>query len=209
MKHHANGGKRPKMITKELIAGALGQYHRKVISSEDFPLHKRAAILIALVPKDNELSLLLTVRTDEVETHKGQISCPGGMMDETDTDLTQTALRETEEELGIPRENFEILGMSDDQATPTKFIMTPVVGYLQEYPEMHISRNEVAEVFDVPLSVFLEKKHASTKKREFQGKLYDVWYFNYGKHLIWGATAMILVNFAEIISGAQQNKNRE
>ena len=130
-------------------------------------------------------------------------------MDKTDTDLTQTALRETEEELGISREHFEILGISDDQATPTKFIITPVVGYLRDYPEMHISRNEVAEVFDVPLSVFLEKKHASTKKREFQGKLYDVWYFNYGKHLIWGATAMILVNFAEIVAGTQQNKNRE
>jgi 8-oxo-dGTP pyrophosphatase MutT (NUDIX family) len=203
MKHPVNGGKRPKMITGELIAGILGQYHRKIISSEEFPLYKRAAILIALAPKDNELSLLLTVRTDEVETHKGQISCPGGMRDEGDSDLIQTALRETEEELGIPRENFEILGISDDQATPTEFIITPVVGYLREYPEMHISRNEVAEVFDVPLSVFIEKKHASTEKREFQGKQYDVWYFQHGKHLIWGATAMILVNFAEIITGTK------
>jgi 8-oxo-dGTP pyrophosphatase MutT (NUDIX family) len=203
MKHPVNGGERPKMITKELIADTLGQYHRNVISSDEFPLYKRAAILIALVPRNNELSLLLTVRTDEVETHKGQVSCPGGMRDKSDNDLAQTALRETEEELGIPRENFEILGMSDDQATPTNFIITPVVGYLREYPKMRISRNEVAEVFDVPLSVFLEKRHASTGKREFQGKQYDVWYFNYGKHLIWGATAMILVNFAEIITGTK------
>ena len=175
----------------------------------EYHAFRRAAILIPLVPKNGELHILLTVRTDEVETHKGQVSCLGGMMDKTDTDLTQTALRETEEELGISREHFEILGISDDQATPTKFIITPVVGYLRDYPKMHINRNEVADVFDVPLSVFLEKKHGSTQKHEFQGKQYDVWYFQHGKHLIWGATAMILVNFAEIVARTQQNKNRE
>jgi 8-oxo-dGTP pyrophosphatase MutT (NUDIX family) len=204
MKHPASAGGYSNMITKDTIAASLSGHQRKVIGPNEYPLHKRAAILIALMPKDNELSLLLTVRTDEVETHKGQVSCPGGMLDEGDSDLTETALRETEEELGIPRIKFEILGLSDDQATPTGFIITPVAGYLPEFPEMKANRNEVAEVFDVPLSFFLEKKNGSTRQHEYQGKQHDVWYFQYGKHVIWGATAMILVNFAEIITGGKQ-----
>ncbi|MFI5251657.1 MAG: NUDIX hydrolase [Bacteroidota bacterium] len=202
MSHPVSANNLIDMITKEIITAALSRRQRKVISSEEYPLYKRAAVLITLVPIDDEFSILLTVRTDEVETHKGQISCPGGMRDDGDNDLTQTALRETEEELGIPRTSIEILGVSDDQATPTKFIITPVVGCLDELPSLTLNTNEVAEVFTVPLSVFIEKKNARNEEREFQGKIHTVWYFQYGKHMIWGATAILLVNFAEIIMKA-------
>ena len=189
------------LITIEEIREKLLPYQRRIIPDERYPGYARAAVMILLFQKDKELSLLLTVRTNDVETHKGQISCPGGMRDESDSDFAATALRETEEELGIPEKSIEILGMTDDHPTPTKFIITPVVGYTASVPKTVMNTSEVAEVFDVPLSVFIEKKNARSEERLWQGNTYNVWYFDYKGYTIWGATAMLLVNFAEIIGG--------
>lgn len=187
------------MITKEHIAQSLSLYRRKEIPSHEFPDFRRAAVLIPIFPSRDELSLLLTVRTHEVETHKGQISFPGGMQDETDKDFIHTALREAREELHIEENAVEILGMLDDHATPTNFIITPVVGYLKEKPSYTANPSEVAEVLEVPLSFFMNQNAARTEQREVRGKKTTVWHFQYGAHDIWGATARMIKNLMEVI----------
>src|SRR4051812_7505159 len=106
-------------MTKDQIRRAIDAHERRVLTVEQFPGFRNAAVLMLLFPEANELSILLTVRTDNVETHKGQVSCPGGMTDPEDTDAIATALRVTEEEVGIPRSQIEVLGMIDDHVTPS------------------------------------------------------------------------------------------
>ena len=181
-------------LTKEQIKQALLEYTRIEIPPEQYHDFVRAAVLIPLFPENNELSVLLTVRTHEVETHKGQISFPGGLRDATDRDAVHTALRETEEELGISPNGIEVLGMLDDLSTPTGFIITPFVGHLPNRPRLRLNASEVAETFSVPLSFFLEDKNARWEMRERNGFQMKVWFYQYGKYLIWGATAAIIRN---------------
>jgi len=188
------------LLTKEHISGRLLHYNnRATISTDQYPHFKRAAVLVTLFPKQNELYVLLTVRTNEVETHKGQISFPGGMQDKADANAMHTALREANEELGINAESVEVLGLLDDIATPTRYIITPVVGYLQDRPTLSPNTVEVAEVIDVPLSFFSEDSNGRWEMREREGLKVKVWFFQYGQHLIWGATAMMLRNLVEIV----------
>ncbi len=188
------------MYTQEHIAAALKSYSRKIITQEEFAGFTHASVLIPLYPVHNELSVLLTVRTDDVETHKGQISFPGGMRDETDTDAVHNALRETEEEVGIPAETFTVLGIIDDHPVPTRYIITPVVGYTDKKPTVKPNPSEVADVFDVPLSFFANENNARTEKRSFNGREITVWHYPYKSHIIWGATAAIIRNLIAIVS---------
>jgi 8-oxo-dGTP pyrophosphatase MutT (NUDIX family) len=112
-------------------------------------------VLVTLVRKDDRLHLLLTKRTDSVEHHKGQISFPGGMVDDGDESETATALREVEEEIGIPRTSISILGILDDIHIPSGFVVSPVVGYVECLSELRTSPDEVAEVLLIPLGKIL------------------------------------------------------
>ncbi len=185
-------------LTRERIEQALFGYKRIEISREQNSDFSRAAVLIPLFPMNDELSVLFTVRTHDVETHKGQISFPGGMRDETDGDAIHTALRETEEELGINPKHIEVIGILDDLSTPTGFIITPAVGCLQKKPRLMLNTSEVAEVFSAPLSFFLDEKNGRWEKRERNGSQTRVWFYQYEKYLIWGATAAIIRNLAEV-----------
>ncbi|MGA2623022.1 MAG: CoA pyrophosphatase [Bacteroidota bacterium] len=186
------------MLTRERIKQALLEYRRVEISREQYLDFSRAAILIPLFPVNDELSVLLTVRTHEVDTHKGQISFPGGLRDETDEDAVHTALRETEEELGINPNNIEILGTLDDLSTPTGFIITPVVGHFRTKPALMLNTSEVAETFSVPLSFFVEEKNGRWEMRNRGDSQMKVWFYQYGKYLIWGATAAIMKNLLKL-----------
>lgn len=162
---------------------------RRTISS---PEYHRAAVLVPLVRSDNKFELLFTKRTETVETHKGQISFPGGVVDASDNDIVHTALREADEEIGIPRSCIEILGLLDDMATPTGFVVTPVVGVISELPTLNLNADEVAEVFRVELEFFAHPSNGRTERREFRGKSHEVWYYDCGEHVVWGATATII-----------------
>lgn len=169
---------------------------RKVLALEGF---HRAAVLAALILKGDGADLLLTKRTDSVETHKGQIAFPGGMVDASDENIIATALRETHEELGIRAQDVEVKGLLDDLPVPPHFIITPVVGLLSALPEFRVNPQEVAEAFTVPLEFFCEPANGKTQVREFRGEKREVWYFQYGEHVIWGATAMIIRSLAQRI----------
>ena len=151
-----------------------------------------AGVLVPVILGAHGPELLFTKRTELVETHKGQVSFPGGLMDPEDGDLIHTALREAWEEVGIPRTSVEVMGMLDDLPTPTGFVITPVVGLLEKLPALSPNSTEVAEVFQVPLLFFADPENGRTEVREFRGEQHDVWYFQTRSHTIWGATAMIV-----------------
>ena len=187
-------------MTIDQIRTALAAHDRKMMSTTDFPGFRHAAVLLLLFPDTNNgLSILLTVRTDSVETHKGQISCPGGMSDQDDIDSIDTALRETEEELAIARNNIEIVGQIDDTVSPAGFIITPVIGYAKNQPAWEANPAEVKEVITVPLPLFEDRKTARKEYRSIGSISGNVWFFSHSEHTIWGATAGIIVNLIETV----------
>lgn len=162
---------------------------RNVLAIEEF---RRAGVLVPLILGVEGADLLFTRRTDHVETHKGQISFPGGMADESDADIVHTALREAEEELGIGAKLVDIKGKLDDLAVPSGFIITPVVGILGALPSLTPNPQEVAEAFTVPLAFFCNPANGRSELRDYRGGRREVWFYEHGEHIIWGATAMIV-----------------
>jgi 8-oxo-dGTP pyrophosphatase MutT (NUDIX family) len=187
-------------MTKESIKKSLDDYKRREFKSTEFPGFRTAGVLVLLFPSQDELSVLLTVRTEEVESHKGQISLPGGVMDGRDRSVIETALRESSEEIGLKGDSVEILGLLDDTAVPSQFIITPVVGYVESKPLAKPNEVEVAEVFDVPLAFFADDENGRREERELRGQKFSLWFYDYKGKAIWGATAGILRNLAKLQS---------
>ena len=173
----------------QLLLSRLGTGRRKEIKIDGF---HRAAVLVPIVRSTDTYELLFTKRTEVVETHKGQISFPGGMVDDHDPDVVHAALREAYEEVGIPVTAVETVGLLDDLSTPTGFVITPVVGIIENLPQLRVNDIEVEEAFRMPLLFFADPGNGRMELREFQGRKREVWYYESGKHMIWGATAMII-----------------
>jgi 8-oxo-dGTP pyrophosphatase MutT (NUDIX family) len=182
---------------KDHLKSFLATHQRRELPLTDM---RSAAVLLPLIWNQTEYSLLFTERTNTVEHHKGQISFPGGMVDENDNDVTATALREIFEEVGIPASAVKVLGMLDDLWVPSGFIITPVVGFLQTLPSLHLNTTEVAETFYVPLSFFMNERHVRMEHRERGGKIHEVYFYDYEQRTIWGATAAIVRNLVQIIN---------
>lgn len=184
--------------TIDRIRGFLDHHQRKELVN---PALKQAAVLMLLFPREGVLHLLLTKRTDHVEHHKGQISFPGGARDARDADLVATALRETEEEIGLPSGVVQVLGLFDDFETPSGFAITPVVGFSASLPPLSPSLDEVAEIIEIPLTLFLERKNERVVKMERKGKIHEVFFYNYQGYEIWGATAAMIRGFLTSFTG--------
>jgi len=165
-----------------------------------------AGVLVPVLLHGGEPLLLFTRRTDRVETHKGQVSFPGGVVDAGDADVVATALRETHEELGIEPSEVEPLGLLDDLATPTGFKITPVVGILRGLPLYVPNTEEVEEVFEAPVSALLKPDVCSSEVLVFGGVTRQVWAYAYGRHRIWGATAFILKNLLSLATVAPSER---
>ena len=181
------------MDPEELFLDTLQQRLRThVPASLQLPGYRRAAVLVPLILAGRIPELLLTERTHTVETHKGQVSFPGGVSDARDSGADETALRETNEELGIPSREVTVVGTLDDLATPTGFVITPVVGVMRRMPLLAPNGEEVANVFCVPLSFFEEERNAASEIRVVHGKEIQVWSYRWGAQTIWGATAWII-----------------
>lgn len=179
----------------EKIRGQLKCYNKIRLPYDDYT---KAAVLILLLIKNNDIHIIFTNRTFDVKQHKGQNSFPGGVFEELDQELINTALRETEEETGILINNVEILGELDDDITITNFHITPFVGLVKVYRNFKPEPKEIEEIFLVPVSYLLDSKNidvmalSDTENRE-------VYFFWYHGRCIWGATARILKNFLEVI----------
>lgn len=165
----------------------------------------RAAVLIPIIAAKDGLELLLTHRTDRVEHHKNQISFPGGAVDANDNSIIEAALRETEEELGISPREIEVVGLIDEVTTPSRFLITPVVGILKSLPPLRLNEIEVRDVFTVPLSFFHDQKNMRMEYREFEGKKYEVYFYEYGDKTVWGVTAYMIRLFLQCITDSKRD----
>ncbi|MFB3884069.1 MAG: CoA pyrophosphatase [Thermodesulfobacteriota bacterium] len=178
---------------------------RKILSSRErrvieHPPFSHAAVLVPLFKKGEDCHLLFTKRSQEVKYHKGEISFPGGVVDEDDSELIHTALREAHEEIGLKETDVQVIGLLDDIVTITQFIVTPIVG-LFPYPyPFKVSEAEIAELIEVPLS-FLLNGNCFSESEIFRGGRNEIVYnYQYEHHVIWGATARILKQFLDLIS---------
>ena len=160
-----------------------------------------AAVLVPLILRDGALSVLLTERTAHLANHAGQVSFPGGRMEAGDADPVATALRETEEEIGLSPDCVDILGQLDDYVTVTGFQVVPVVGLICPPFNLNPDSFEVAEVFEVPLDFILDPaNHQKHSRIAPAGEPRYFYAMPYNDHYIWGATAAMLVNLYEILS---------
>jgi len=184
------------------LKSTLSARNRHEITLSENPRFARSAVLVLLFPYESGLQTLLTKRTDSVDTHKSQISFPGGMMEKSDKDAVHTALREAQEEIGLDPADLEILGLLDDLAVPSQYVITPVVVYSRTHPIVTPNPVEVAEVFDVPLAFFMDEKNCWTEERTFRGVAHKLWFYAYGNHTIWGATAAIIRNLVLLMATA-------
>ncbi len=183
------------------IRTILSSRKRRVI---EHPPFSHAAVLVPLFKKGDGCHLLFTKRSDQVKYHKGEISFPGGVVDEEDLELINTALREADEEIGLKKNDVQILGILDDIMTVTQFIVTPIVG-LFPYPyPFKVSEVEIAELIEVPLSPLLRENSLSEKEIIRNGQREIVYAYQYEKHVIWGATARILKQFLDLILSARK-----
>ena len=186
-------------ITKQHIEEKLVARKRTAISPSG---NRKACVMVTLVNKENHLHILLTKRTDTVEHHKGQISFPGGMADEGDESETATALREVEEEIGIPRSMISVMGALDDIHIPTGFVVTPIVGYIDCLSEFTTSPDEVAEVLLIPIEKFFDPSLQRLETRELMGVQRQVYFYDVWREPVWGATAHIIKQLTDLVSSS-------
>ena len=163
---------------------------------------KPAGVLVPLLIASDEWRVLLTQRTSHLTHHAGQISFPGGRVEPDDQSTTIAALREAEEEIGLDRQRVELVGQLDDYRTVTNYCVTPVVGLIADTGELQPDENEVAAIFDVPLSHFLNADNFERHDRVIGGRSRSFYAVPYREYFIWGATAAMLKNLASIIQAA-------
>lgn len=161
-----------------------------------------AAVLAPVIRRGDALSMLFTVRSQRLRSHKGQISFPGGGRDEGDTGVVANALREAREEIGLDPARVEVLGYLDDYPTLTRYMVTPVVGLIDGEVELQLDDNEVAEVFEVPLEVALDPARYERRVLSREGLNVPFFELNWQRHRIWGATAGMLWNLVQKVREA-------
>ena len=162
-----------------------------------------AAVLVGLVERPQGMQILFTKRTPHLTDHAGQISFPGGRVDPHDADAAAAALREAEEEVGLPRGQVEMIGRLDTYVTRTGFEVTPCVGFVAPPEAYRPDPFEVAEVFEVPLGFFLDPASRKLESRMYQGRERFFYAFPWGEYYIWGATAGMLNNLVEVLGALE------
>lgn len=165
-----------------------------------------SAVLIPFAKKNGEYHIVFIRRSFTVPTHQGQIAFPGGARQLHDKNLLETALRETEEEIGVCRKDVEILGELDDQITTTSnFILTPYVGMIPWPYNFKLNSAEVEMLFFVPLKALMDEKRRKPEIEILNGQEYPSFAYYYHGKRIWGATARILYKLLEIIKQLKKN----
>ncbi|MEM7444284.1 MAG: CoA pyrophosphatase [Pseudomonadota bacterium] len=158
------------------------------------PTLRDAAVLVPLINRPSEPTVLLTVRTEHLKAHAGQISFPGGRIEDGDSGPLAAALRETKEEVGISSDRIDIVGRLNTYITRTGFRIQPYVGVMEPPVDITPDPFEVADTFEVPLSFILSRDMPRRHARTFQGRERYFYVFTYQDRYIWGATAGMLRN---------------
>lgn len=179
----------------ERLRGVLGPPTATAVLPEDL---RAAGVLVPLRSRGGEITVVLARRSERVPHHKGQVCFPGGSRDPGDPDLFATALREAEEELGIRREDVVLLGTMEPVLTVTGFAIQPFVARIPDEAVFALDPFEMAEVFEAPLRAFAAFDRYRHAESVVRGKESRVYFFDYGPHTIWGATAKVLRRLAEL-----------
>ena len=165
-----------------------------------------AAVLLPIYYREGQYHILFTKRTETVKTHKGQISFPGGVYEDEDGALVNTALRESTEEIGLEARDVEILGELDDRpSVASNYIITPFVGLIPWPYQFKLNEAEAEEIIEVPIPALLEKNRLQ-RIETLEGKGLSSYFYNYRGKIIWGATARILVQFLQIFAQAMPER---
>lgn len=159
-----------------------------------------AAVLVPVVSREDGLSVLLTRRTDHLHHHPGQISFPGGRVEAGDRSALDTALRETEEEIGLPSARVELIGALPEYRTGTGFSVSPFVGLIRAPYALQLDSFEVAEAFEVPLDFLVDPANHQRHRMEYQGRMREYYAMPYRDYFIWGATAGMLVSLSRLLT---------
>ncbi len=159
----------------------------------------RAAVLVPLVDRPEGLTVLFTQRSAQLTHHPGQVSFPGGRIEPGDADAWEAALREADEEIGLPRDRIRLVGYLDDTLVISGFVVTPVVAYVTPGFELRLDRTEVDDAFEAPLEFLLDRSNHVPTTRRLGGHSFTSWDIPWQGRRIWGATAGMLVAFAELV----------
>lgn len=199
-----------KVTSREIIDLRARLANRSYASVGDWvelasnPAPMPAAVLVPLVVRSQVPAVLLTKRTDHLHHHPGQISFPGGRVEAQDSTPVDTALRETEEEIGLDRRHVELLGALPDYYTGTGFRVTPVVGLVHPPFELRLDAFEVAEAFEVPLGHFLDPANHQRHSLMHEGRERQFHAMPYRGYFIWGATAGILMSLYRLLRAPER-----
>ena len=195
-------------LTRDGIAAGLARpapppepHDLHVIALDPGARVTEAAVLVPLVNRGDGVRVLLTQRTLHLDDHAGQISFPGGRVEAGDANREETALRETEEEIGIGRGSVVLLGRLPDYEIPSGFRITPVVGWVEPPFELRPDPYEVAAVFEAPLGHFLDARNYQRREYRFRGRHRHYMAVPYEGRYIWGATAGMLYSLARLLGG--------
>lgn len=171
-------------------------HHAQLIQPEaDYPLRapgKPAAVLLPIVEREDQLTVLLTQRAAHLKHHAGQISFPGGKQETFDKSLLHTALRETEEEIGLSRDNIEVVGSLPMYRTVSRFEVLPFIAFISPPFDLSLDYNEVDEAFEVPLTYLMDHNNHYIHWVERQGNKHPIYFMPWQEKNIWGATAAFI-----------------
>jgi len=160
---------------------------------------RRAAVLVPIVDDGGPLRLLLTRRTEDLPTHAGQVAFPGGLVEPGEEDPVNTALREAEEEISLPKEAVEVLGLLDDFPTRSDaVVVTPVVGVLRHVPPLQARTAEVARIFDIPIHDLRQADRWTWREESRGGRRLWIYYFLHEGETLWGLSARIVLHLLEV-----------
>ena len=159
-----------------------------------------ASVLIPILTFKKDLEILLTKRSNSLKNHPGQIAFPGGKKDQIDSSPIETALRETQEEVGLNPKNVEIIASLPSHKTATGFVIKPYLGLINQPFSEILRQGEVDEIFTVPYEYILNEKNFSIQTRKWNGSQRSYYVVPYGPYYVWGATARILLNLSRALS---------
>ena len=159
-----------------------------------------ASVLIPILTFKKDLEILLTKRSNSLKNHPGQIAFPGGKKDQIDSSPIETALRETQEEVGLNPKNVEIIASLPSHKTATGFVIRPYLGLINQPFSETLRQGEVDEIFTVPYEYILNENNFSIQTRKWNGSQRSYYVVPYGPYYVWGATARILLNLSRALS---------
>ncbi|MGE8498356.1 MAG: CoA pyrophosphatase [Pseudomonas sp.] len=188
----------------ELLHRVRGYSPRLLDTDRNFP---EAAVLVPITRSDDP-EVVLTLRASGLSTHGGEVAFPGGRRDPEDNDLIRTALREAEEEIGLPPGLVEVIGPLSTLVSRHGIQVTPYVGVVPDYVEYRANDAEIASVFSVPLEFFREDPREMTHRIDYLGQSWYVPSYRYGEYKIWGLTAIMLVELVNLVYDADISLHR-